>query len=505
MEKSRVLLVSEDTAQLQAWRKKFSEQDFDSAITVSPEEALRIMGREAFFLIIARNNLSAMPGTVLLEKAREQAPDTLRILATDGRDYQAALDAINRAEVFRILALPCGDEVLLEAVSDAWEEYREYQENETSLEKDDELKSQYRSLLQRISQQGFENRQLQEDLKKSHLASIELIAHALKFNSPGLWRQSVRTLNACKKILAILDIPAETQLQIEVAALMHTIGQIGLPQFIWRKPKNLLSEEEKQYLYDHPLRGFNIISTQPRFEEAADIILQHCEHYDGSGYPDGLAGDDILPGARILAATRNYMNTLDKLPFGHGGPEHPAFRFLEEGSGTLYDPDVVAIIRESILFHVNRHHEPQLTPGFDYQTDSSPSADSRQDVRHLSDMLPPELLPPIKSELPHEPVSEETIPSPKSQDQSRTLFARKPALMNYRKHARPKTFGTGRETSVQPRFLSAGMVLARDLVTEHGIMLLHKGSVVFPDQLPKIKRILENDPPANGNIYILRP
>ncbi|HEY8418698.1 MAG TPA: HD-GYP domain-containing protein, partial [Limnochordales bacterium] len=155
------------------------------------------------------------------------------------------------------------------------------------------------------------------------------------------------SVDVCALSVAIgraLNLPPEQLRVLGLGALLHDIGKIGVPAEILRKPGRLTAEEWR-YIYEHPRLGFDILR---RYHEvpvpAAHVAYQHHERLDGSGYPRGLAGDQVHPYGRIAAVADVFDAMCSLRTYRPGFPVHEVLAFLQDHSGTLFDPDAVACL-----------------------------------------------------------------------------------------------------------------------------------------------------------------
>jgi HD-GYP domain-containing protein (c-di-GMP phosphodiesterase class II) len=133
----------------------------------------------------------------------------------------------------------------------------------------------------------------------------------------------------------------ESELQnLEVAALLHDIGKMGIPDAILRKPGRL-DAEEYALMKKHPEYGWAVLRMLPGFERAALDILHHHESVDGKGYPAGLQGSEIPIVSRIVCVIDAFDAMVSSRPYRVGLPHEEAIRRLVESSGTQFDPAVV--------------------------------------------------------------------------------------------------------------------------------------------------------------------
>lgn len=127
---------------------------------------------------------------------------------------------------------------------------------------------------------------------------------------------------------------------IEVAALLHDIGKIGVPDAILNKPGRL-TDEEYELMKKHPEYGWIALRGLPGFERVSLLILHHHESFDGKGYPGGLAGEEIPMGSRIVSVIDAFDAMVSSRPYRQGLPFEEAARRLTQASGTQFDPRVV--------------------------------------------------------------------------------------------------------------------------------------------------------------------
>ena len=140
---------------------------------------------------------------------------------------------------------------------------------------------------------------------------------------------------------------------LEVAALLHDIGKIGIDDAILRKPAKLTSEEYT-LMKKHPEYGWAVLRMLPGFERAALYILHHHEAVDGTGYPAGLKGSEIPIVSRIVSVTDAFDAMVSSRPYRKGLPFEEAIRRLRAASGTQFDGAVV----ESFLPCAQAEMEP---------------------------------------------------------------------------------------------------------------------------------------------------
>jgi HD-GYP domain-containing protein (c-di-GMP phosphodiesterase class II) len=137
-----------------------------------------------------------------------------------------------------------------------------------------------------------------------------------------------------------LGLEGSSLSDIEVAALLHDIGKIGIPDAILQKPAKL-TEQEYDLMKKHPEYGWAVLRNVPGMERASLIILHHHESFDGTGYPAGLKGEEIPVGSRIVSVIDSFDAMVSSRPYREGLPFEEAERRLLQARGTQFDPEVV--------------------------------------------------------------------------------------------------------------------------------------------------------------------
>ena len=122
-----------------------------------------------------------------------------------------------------------------------------------------------------------------------------------------------------------------------VAALLHDVGKIGVPDAILRKP-GILTDEEFEAVKQHPQMGAIMVSSVPGMEETLDAVRHHHERWDGGGYPFGLRGEEVPLIARLMAVADAFSAMTMDRPYRKGMAHERAVWILESGAGTQWDP-----------------------------------------------------------------------------------------------------------------------------------------------------------------------
>ena len=151
---------------------------------------------------------------------------------------------------------------------------------------------------------------------------------------------STRLAEWAIRVARRLGIPESDLYQIEVAALLHDIGKIGIPDAILKK-EGKLSDEERALMNKHPEYSWSILRMFSGLEKASLYALHHHESYNGAGYPGGLKGTEIPIGSRIVSVIDAYDAMISNRCYRKGLSHEEAVKRLMDGGGTQFDPNVV--------------------------------------------------------------------------------------------------------------------------------------------------------------------
>lgn len=186
-------------------------------------------------------------------------------------------------------------------------------------------------------------------LEESYRDAISMLGQAGHFNDTDTGVHIWRMANYAAALAQACGWDDERSARMELAAPMHDTGKIGIADAILRKPGKL-DPEEWESMKTHTRIGYDILSRShaPVFQLAAEIALRHHEKWDGSGYPDGLAGEAIPESARIVAVADVFDALTMKRPYKDAWPVDRALQTLHDGSGQHFDPRILSVF-ESIL------------------------------------------------------------------------------------------------------------------------------------------------------------
>jgi putative nucleotidyltransferase with HDIG domain len=177
-------------------------------------------------------------------------------------------------------------------------------------------------------------------LREQFISLLTTLSETIDARDPHTRRHSIKVCQHALAIGAQLGLSHQNLERLEIAALLHDIGKMGVEAFILQKPA-VLDEVEMMAIRHHPLLGVRILEPVRQLADVIPFIRHHHERYDGGGYPDGLRGEKIPLEARILAVADSYDAMTSHRPYRKALSSREAIGELREEAGTQFDPRVV--------------------------------------------------------------------------------------------------------------------------------------------------------------------
>ena len=213
-----------------------------------------------------------------------------------------------------------------------------------------ELRARVRTTLRlnryrKLSEQRMHLEQAYAELERAYNDTLEGWARALELRDAETEGHSRRVTRLTLRLARAMGVPDSELVHVHRGALLHDIGKMGVPDAILRKP-GPLSAQERKIIERHPQYAHDMLLPIVYLRQALDIPYRHHERWDGTGYPIGLAREDIPLSARIFAAVDAWDAMLSDRPYRRGLPEEEVRLRLREGAGTQFDPAVIDALLE---------------------------------------------------------------------------------------------------------------------------------------------------------------
>ena len=204
-----------------------------------------------------------------------------------------------------------------------------------------------------------EERARSQQLTRSYMATVRALSNAVEARDHYTGKHAERVAAYAIEIARALGLPRPDAAEVEFGFLLHDIGKVAMPDAILFKP-SALTVEERALMARHPVVGAEIVDGIEFLEEAAKVVRSHHERWDGTGYPDGLAGEEIPLNARVFAVADVLDALTTDRPYRPRMELSAARRMIVESSGSHFDPQVVRAfceVHDSAIERIGREVE----------------------------------------------------------------------------------------------------------------------------------------------------
>lgn len=324
-----VLFVDDDQRVLNAFRRRVVLEGYDVVCSADPYEALELLAERPVDVVCSDFCMPEMDGIDFLREAQRIRPHAQRMLITAHAQFDIAARAVH-VGVYRLVAKPWSADVLLGYLADAVRTTRLRRENE-----------RLQGVVQRqVRALEAINTSLDQRLTRRTDQVISALITCLDYRDEETMAHSKRVSLFARAIAERLELAEPELTDVEWGAMLHDVGKIGVPDAILLK-QGSLTESEWQLMRRHVSIGAHMIGRIDFLANAARVVGDHHERFDGSGYPFGKRGDDIYLGARIFAVADTFDAITTDRPYRLGRPDVVATDEIRRVRGTELDPRCV--------------------------------------------------------------------------------------------------------------------------------------------------------------------
>lgn len=338
MNKIKILLVDDDPQVLDMIGSALSVRDnFEVTMAIDATEALHHIKSREFDTVISDINMPGINGLTLMDKIN-QIDSTLPVIFITGFADVPTMQAAIKLGVFDFLRKPFSITELQVSVNQAVQKKQLIRQNE-KYTRDLEIMVQLKT-----SELHEANRLLEQNFIRTSLAMI----NALEANDLYTRGHSERVTNVSILIGHKLKMSIDQLKILRIGAVLHDIGKIGVLSTLQNKSARL-SDDELDIVKQHPVIGEQIINPISMDKEICYIILQHHERIDGSGYPNGLKGDDISVYAKIVAIADAYDAMTSGRAYRVNLSHEQAYNEIQACAGSHFDQEYADIFLQIAL------------------------------------------------------------------------------------------------------------------------------------------------------------
>jgi response regulator RpfG family c-di-GMP phosphodiesterase len=314
-----VLIVDDEEVVLASLRDTLAREGYRVTTAPNAIEALARLRERAYSVVITDQRMPMLTGLEFLAQVRELQPDATRILITAVLSLDLVLAAINKGEIYRFIVKPWLREELLVTIRNAVQRFELINRNATlqaTLLGTNARLAEVNSRLElQVAVGAEQNKRLESltaALEQNLHQSVELCLKTMETFYPTLGHQARRVHELCRSMAAGLGLSPAQRQTLEISAWLHDIGLIGVPRQIlksWETAPGSLTDAERALLHQHPIVGQELVEFGHHLVEVGATIRSHHENFDGTGYPDGLRGEQIPWLARVLSVAVAYAES----------------------------------------------------------------------------------------------------------------------------------------------------------------------------------------------------
>ncbi len=315
-----VLLVDDELGTIEMIGAVLSHHDFAVTLARSKDEAVTLLRDIRFDAVVTDVMFEGeVHGNLVLEACRELCPSAVVLLMTGYPVIEGAVNAI-KSGASDYLQKPV-DPIVLAA-----------------------------TLHRAIKERGFEG---STSLKFQDLVDIlsDMVANTIERVDPYTAGHGERTRKYCRIIAQELGIDTKTTERLELAAIAHDYGKIYLEDLTFLTKAGPLTPAEYREVQRHPQLGADMLGGHPHLRDVTRYVAEHHEKWDGTGYPDRLAGDAISPAGRILGVVEVFDSLSTKRSYKDAWDLPKTTDFFENQAGRAFDPEVVDVFTQLLTVH----------------------------------------------------------------------------------------------------------------------------------------------------------
>jgi putative two-component system response regulator len=298
--------------------------DYDCQTAASAEQAVELLEHRLTPIVVTDLLMPGRGGLWLVQQIRRRWPEVGIIVLTAGHNPDAAEECL-RAGAHHYFFKPIKLDEFRHVLETAWKSYHRHREHQRI---HDALRRAVRRQTRRV--------------RSTFLSAIESLVLTVEQRDPYTAGHSQRVRSYALRLAGALGLDGRLRKKLSLAAKLHDIGKVGIPDSILHKPAKLTLEEDG-IIRGHPEMGERILAPIVRNREVLAAIRGHHERIDGGGYPDGLAGEAIPLLARLIAIPDCFDALTTSRSYRPALPLTEALTIIEDGAGTHFDPTFVRV------------------------------------------------------------------------------------------------------------------------------------------------------------------
>ncbi|MBM4060896.1 MAG: HD domain-containing protein [Planctomycetes bacterium] len=311
----RILLVDDEEDVLRGLRCTLDRAGYAVTCANNLHGALTVLERESFHLVLTDLYLGNRElGYRVADAARSKKPLTPVVVLTGRPSFDGAQEAL-RSHVAEIVVKPVEDRTLV-------------------------------ATCRRVIHETELSRRNQE-LETANKVLTAVLPRTIEMKDPTTCGHSERVVGYADSLAMRCGVGAEDRANLRLAALLHDIGKIGIPDHILTKPGGLTSDE-MEVVRRHPAMGYEVLASLDNHEDVRNWVYQHHERWDGRGYPQGLAGAEVTLPSRILVLAEVFDALAEPRSYKPAWPIEKIVGLFREQAGRQFDPDLAKLVADGL-------------------------------------------------------------------------------------------------------------------------------------------------------------
>lgn len=371
----KILCVDDEPNILSALRRMFMLVGLVVEEANSGAEALQKLDQQEFHLVLSDMQMPEMNGAEFLAQVRQRYPKVMRLMLTGTADLKTAISAINEGEIYRYLTKPWNDEEVVSTIKSALERCALVRERDNLLEltkqQNQSLAEMVNTLEEKVKERTAELSNSYDELRGSYIASVKAYSKLIGLRDSALLAHSKTVADLAVRMAKVANCSQNDTQDIYIAGLLHDIGKIGLSdETLGNLSKGVGGYSQKLY-EAHAKAGQDCLSGLYEMETIALYIGAHHERFDGSGFPNGLKGEAIPLGARILAVVEAFEEVQIKKKDVEQLSPRDAALLINDYSGTAFCPKVCQLLLKvlGVVALPKKIQQPLTDPSTSNDTD----------------------------------------------------------------------------------------------------------------------------------------
>ena len=339
MTQGSILVIDDEEVICNLIKDTLSEKGYSVVFASSAKKGLEMARLNAFDTIFVDLRMPEIEGLEVLKELKRINPNNVVVMITGYPSFETVREAIHEG-AFDYITKPFDLESLLFTAKRAVAFHKLNQDNQQLLE---HISQENIILEKKVLERTKDLHNMYHRLQATFMSTVKALAKALDARDHYTHSHSDNVAKYALIIAKEMDLPPKEIDEIKNACELHDLGKIGVHDYVLSKPGKLTPQEFEEVKL-HSLKSAEILAPLDFLGGVTDLIRQHHERYDGKGYPDGLKGEAIKLGARIMAVADTYDAMTSQRPYRKKPfTKQEAIEEIKKNSGTQFDPAVIRV------------------------------------------------------------------------------------------------------------------------------------------------------------------